>query len=79
MINGFIISKIKNKRFIIRSNGKLVRDYLYVGDAVNAYYLTMKALINKKKNLRIYNVGSKYNLNVIDKKNKILPYIQRFI
>jgi len=71
LINGFIISKIKNKRFIIRSNGKLVRDYLYVGDAVNAYYLTMRALINKKKNLRIYNVGSKYNLNVLEMTSKV--------
>ena len=71
LINGFIISKIKNKQFIIRSNGKLVRDYLYVGDAVNAYYLTMKALIYKKKNLRIYNVGSKYNLNVLEMTNKV--------
>ena len=71
LINGFIISKIKNKQFIIRSNGKLVRDYLYVGDAVNAYYLTMKVLINKKENLRVYNVGSKYNLNVIDMTNKV--------
>ena len=71
LINGFIISKIKNKQFIIRSNGKLVRDYLYVGDAVNAYYLTMKALIDKKKNLRIYNVGSKYNLNVLEMTNKV--------
>ena len=71
LINGFIISKIKNKQFIIRSNGKLVRDYLYVGDAVNAYYLTMKVLINQKENLRVYNVGSKYNLNVLDMTNKI--------
>ncbi|WP_415294393.1 GDP-mannose 4,6-dehydratase [Candidatus Pelagibacter sp. Uisw_113] len=71
LINGFIISKIKNKQFIIRSNGKLVRDYLYVGDAVNAYYLTMKVLINKKENLRVYNVGSKYNLNVLDMTNKV--------
>ena len=71
LINGFIISKIKNKQFIIRSNGKLVRDYLYVGDAVNAYYLTMKVLINKKENLRVYNVGSKYNLNVLDITNKV--------
>ena len=64
LINGFIISVIKKKIFKIRSSGKLVRDYLYIDDAVNAYYLTMKSLINGKKNLRIYNVGSKYNMNV---------------
>ena len=75
LINGFIISKIKNKKFIIRSNGKLVRDYLYVGDAVNAYYLTMKALISKKNNLRIYNVGSKYNLNVLEMTKKVSKFI----
>jgi CDP-glucose 4,6-dehydratase len=70
-INGYIISKIKNKIFKIRSNGKLVRDYLYVGDAVNAYYLTMEALLMKKDNLRIYNVGSKYNLNVLEMTKKV--------
>ena len=56
LINGYIISKIKNKIFKIRSNGKLIRDYLYIDDAVHAYYLTMIALLNKKENLRIYNV-----------------------
>ena len=71
LINGYIISKIKNKIFKIRSNGKLVRDYLYVGDAVNAYYLTMEALLMKKDNLRIYNVGSKYNLNVLEMTKKV--------
>ena len=37
----------------------------------------MKALINKKNNLRIYNVGSKYNLNVLEmtkKVSKIVDY-----
>jgi nucleoside-diphosphate-sugar epimerase len=31
----------------------------------------MKALLNKKNNLRIYNVGSKYNLNVLDMTKKV--------
>ena len=47
------------------------RDYLYIDDAVNAYYLTMKSLIKGKQNLRIYNVGSKYNMNVFKMINKI--------
>ncbi len=64
LINGFIISILKNKLFKIRSSGKLVRDYLFVDDAVQAYYLTMRSLINSKRKLRIYNVGSKYNMNV---------------
>ena len=77
LINGFIISVIKKKLFKIRSNGKLIRDYLYIDDAVNAYYLTMKALINGKKNLRIYNVGSKYNMNVFKMINTISKIVNK--
>ena len=67
-----IISLLNNKRIKIRSSGKLVRDYLYVEDAVRAYYLIMKALQKyKNKKLLIYNVGSKYNLSVIKMTNLI--------
>ena len=67
-----VISFINNKPIKIRSSGKLVRDYLYVDDAVNAYYLIMRALEKyKNKKLLIYNVGSKYNLSVIKMINLI--------
>jgi CDP-glucose 4,6-dehydratase len=71
LIPEYIISCIKKQTFKIRSNGKLVRDYLYVDDAVYAYYLTMRALLTKKENLRIYNVGSKFNLSVLGMIKKI--------
>jgi CDP-glucose 4,6-dehydratase len=70
-----IISALMNKNIIIRSNGKLVRDYLHVNDAVDAYFLLMKKLSNDKQNLRIYNVGSKYNLSVLDLVKIILKII----
>ena len=70
-----IISALTNRNIIIRSNGKLVRDYLHVNDAANAYFLLMKKLSNDKKNLRIYNVGSKYNLPVINLVKMILNII----
>ena len=67
-----VISFINNKPIKIRSSGKLVRDYLYVDDAVYAYYLIMRALEKyKNKKLLIYNVGSKYNLSVIKMINLI--------
>ena len=44
---------------------------MYVSDAVNAYYLTMKALMKNKDNLKIYNVGSKYNLSALEMTKKI--------
>ncbi len=59
-----IISSILKKRSILRSNGKLIRDYIYVDDVANAYFMLMKKMINSKERLRIYNVGSKENLTV---------------
>ena len=44
-----IINSIKKQKLIIRSNGKLTRDYLFVDDAASAYILTMKKLIKSKK------------------------------
>ena len=73
-----IISLIDNKRIKIRSSGKLVRDYLYVDDAVNAYYMIMKTLEKyKNKKLLIYNVGSKYNLSVLQLVNLILELMKK--
>ena len=70
-----IISALMNKNIIIRSNGKLIRDYLHVNDAANAYFLLMKKLSDFQENLRIYNVGSKYNLSVLDLVKMILNII----
>ena len=36
-IPGVIRATLKGERFVIRSDGKFVRDYLYVKDAANAY------------------------------------------
>ena len=59
-----IISSLLKKRSILRSNGKLIRDYIYVEDVANAYFILMKEMINSKERLKIYNVGSKENLTV---------------
>lgn len=66
-----IINSIKKQKLIIRSNGKLTRDYLFVDDAASAYILTMKKLIKSKKKLLIYNVSSNFNSNVISLVKKI--------
>ena len=61
-----IISSLQNKRSILRSNGKLIRDYIYVDDVAEAYFMLMKKMTRTKEKLRIYNVGSKENLTVIN-------------
>ena len=62
-----IISALKNKKLLIRSSGKLKRDYLFVEDACLAYFLIFQKLSNKKlkKNLLIYNLSSNYNSTTI--------------
>ena len=73
-----ILNAIENRKLIIRSSGKFVRDYLFIGDAVKAYSLIMNKLIaNKKKKLLIYNVGSKYNLSVIQLVELILKLMNK--
>ena len=73
-----IINAIEKKRLIIRSSGKLIRDYLFIGDAVKAYTLIMNELLNsKKEKLLIYNVGSKYNLTVIKLVKLILKLMNK--
>lgn len=69
---------MQNKRLIIRSSGKLIRDYLYIDDAVEAYILILKQLSKKKsKNLLTYNVGSKFNLTVIQLVKLILKIMNK--
>tara|TARA_B100000959_G_C14971603_1_gene619945 strand:- start:942 stop:1901 length:960 start_codon:yes stop_codon:yes gene_type:complete len=67
-----IINCIRNQKLKIRSNGKLTRDYLFVEDAAEAYYLVMNKLVKSKKDkLLIYNVSSKFNSNVLNLVKKI--------
>ncbi len=61
-----VISTLRNRKSILRSNGKLIRDYIYVDDVTNAYFMLMKKMTKTKEKLRIYNVGSKENFTVIE-------------
>ena len=79
LIPGIIINTLKNKRIILRSNGKLIRDYIYVLDAAKAYIVLMKKMLKNKKKLFIYNIGSKYNLNVLIMLNKIQTIMKKKI
>ena len=85
LIPHVIISTLKNKKAILRSNGKLIRDYIFVDDVARAYHLLMNKMLKSEQRLRIYNFGSKENLNVIDlvklitnmiNKKKLKPIIE---
>jgi len=64
IIPGIMKSIIKNEQLKIRSNGKYIRDYLYVKDVVNGYLLLAKN-INKVKG-EAFNFGSDDTLTVIE-------------
>ena len=45
-------------------------------DVADAYILSFKKLLKSKKNLLIYNVGSKYNLSVLKLVKKIAKLLK---
>ena len=72
LIPEVILSTIEKKNFIIRSDGKSTRDYVYVEDVADAYLKLFKKIENSKDKLKIYNVSSKFNYSVLEIVNMIL-------
>ncbi len=67
LIPGTIVKALKGEPVILRTSGKLRRDYLYVDDVSKAYYkLIIFMSKNKKKKLFIFNLGSKFNFNSLE-------------
>lgn len=64
IIPDICLSVIKKKPLLLRSNGKHVRDYVYVGDVVNGYIFLMEHF--KKTLGQAYNFSSHDNLSVLD-------------
>lgn len=64
IIPGIMKSLITNEKLELRSNGKFIRDYLYVKDVVSGYLLLAKN-ISKTKG-EAYNFGSKETLSVLE-------------
>jgi len=64
IIPGIMTSLINNEKLELRSDGKAVRDYLYVKDVVNGY-LMLAEKINKTKG-ESFNFGSSDTLSVIE-------------
>lgn len=64
IIPGIIESLVKNKTLLIRSNGKFVRDYLYVKDVVKGYLLLAENI--EKVKGEAFNFGSDETLTVLE-------------
>tara|TARA_B100000965_G_C19520904_1_gene726455 strand:+ start:189 stop:1148 length:960 start_codon:yes stop_codon:yes gene_type:complete len=78
IIPGTIKSLINNKKPILRSNGKFLRDYLYIDDVINGYILIAKTMsLNNKINGLAINFGSGKPITVINLVKKILKIVQK--
>ena len=66
-IPGVILATLRGKPFVIRSDGKAIRDYLYVEDAVDAYLLLAERLA-EDDSLRgqAFNFGLEQRLTVLE-------------
>ena len=79
LIPEVILSTIANKNFIIRSDGKSTRDYVFVEDVVDAYLKLFKRIKSSKNKLRIYNVSSKFNYSALEVVSIILKKMNRIM
>jgi len=73
IVPGILQAIIENKTLMIRSNGKYIRDYLYVKDVADGYIFLLKNLAKAKG--QAFNFASKDTLSVLDlirKAEKIL-------
>ena len=77
IVPGTIRSVLKSERPIIRSNGKLLRDYFYVEDAALAYLKLAEELESRGLAGEAFNFGTGTPLSVFDLVNGLLAVLQR--
>ena len=78
MVPGTIRSALYGERPVIRSDGRLVRDYLYVEDAVDAYLVAAEALAtNADLAGTALNVSYEQPLGVAEIVDRILAAVGR--
>lgn len=77
IVPGIMKSIINEKTLILRSNGKYIRDYLYVKDVARGYLLLVKNI--KKTKGEAYNFGSSETLSVFDLINIVQKKLEKKI
>src|SRR4030042_992747 len=77
IVPGTIRSVIFNERPIIRSAGTLIRDYIYILDAVDAYILLAEKMEEPTVHGEAFNFSNEIQLNVLEMTGKILEVMGR--
>ena len=77
IVPGTIRSVIFNERPIIRSDGTLIRDYIYIQDAVEAYILLAETMAGQSIHGEAFNFSNELQLSVLEITRKILEVMGR--
>ena len=77
IIPGTIRSVIFNESPVIRSDGTLIRDYIYILDAVEAYLFLAEKMEELPIQGEAFNFSNELQLNVLDMTKKILKIMGR--
>jgi len=78
LIPGLIRATLRGDRFLMRSDGKFIRDFLYVEDAVDAYLRLAECMAgNSALSGEAFNFGLELRLTMIELTRKILAMMGR--
>ncbi len=79
LIPDVIRSCILNKKFVMRSDGKAIRDFIYIDDIVELYQLLAKNLYlyPKKYSGEVFNAGTNVKYKIKDIVIKIFTYTKK--
>jgi len=72
IIPGTILSVLKNERPVIRSDGKYIRDYLYIEDGVLAYLALAEQMDREEISGQAFNFSIEVQLTVLELTERIL-------
>ena len=77
IVPGTIRSILLSERPIIRSDGKFIRDYIYIRDAVNAYLFLAEKMDELDIHGEAFNFSNEIQLTVLELTNDILRIMDR--
>ncbi len=76
-VPGVIRATLRNEPFVIRSDGRYVRDFLYVKDAVLAYLLLADRMVTDSLAGEAFNFSLEVHITVLDLAHTVLRMMQR--
>jgi CDP-glucose 4,6-dehydratase len=77
LVPGTIRSAVRGERPVIRSDGKFIRDYFYVRDAVKAYLMLAEALPGETAAGNAFNFGTESPVSVLELVDHVLRLMRR--